>query len=83
MENDVNNWKRIQTANRYGMRIKAEVKQVRLPSRRTEPGATNIQIFASKQIAGMYKPLTFKGTFIVDDNSQARFHIPDQGDEVK
>jgi len=83
MKNAVESWETIQIANQSGIRIKAEVTQVRLINRRTEPGTTKIEIFASRQFAGMYKPLTFKGIYIVDNNSQARFQIPDKGDEVK
>src|SRR5215470_12484040 len=78
MEDDVNNWKRIQTANQYGIPLKATITRV-IPTDGTEPETTEIEITAIRKFAGTTKRYRFKDTFIVNNDSHARFQIPCEG----
>jgi hypothetical protein len=81
MEDDVNNWKRIQTANQHGIPLRAVITQVTSKAG-TEPETTMIEIIAARKMSGRNKLYHFRDTFIVNNNSHAWFQIPDQGDEV-
>ena len=81
MERAAANWNRFRLAIRYGIRIRARIVEVKCinggPS-----GTTKIMITASRWVAGMSEPYDFRETFVIDNNSQALYHIPIEGDVV-
>jgi len=82
MEKIVQKWERTKIAIQYGTRIRARITEVKhTPG--IQPGTTNITIIGQRQVVGMSKPFRFRETFVIDNNSQARYHIPIEGDTVK
>ena len=81
-ERIVKDWERIQRANKYGIRIKPKIAYVNLTDG-TQPETIDVEITATWQVAGIRQPIPFTDTFIVNNNSQARYNIPSRGDEVK